>query len=285
MKLNLSFESKILAFICVLGTIRMMLAGFQIYSEEVPLIQVAIVLMFAIVFVSTLIYLLRGNYSSTLSRTFCLLLLCLISYSWIKRDGLASTTSCSMMCGMIIFSALSKGRFLYFIISLTFILEVALLYVWLYQPFGAIVSMPALENEYINYQLFLIMISILVVYFALEFDAEYMQTRRRKMEVKEIIEELNNENEKIKIQHENQKALNEALERKIAIRVSELISSNRKISKYLKISKQELSPTVHDLKVQVDDISSTNNSEYSEWLRKSTDRLFESFSKMKSDES
>ncbi|MEP5364887.1 MAG: hypothetical protein ABJQ37_13640 [Reichenbachiella sp.] len=127
------------------------------------------------------------------------------------------------------------------------------------------------------------MITVLVIYFALEFDSEYMTARARKIEVKEKIEELNRENHLIALQQEKLKELNTSLENKIAIRVGELIKSNRKISKYLRISAREISPAVTDLMERIEHLSNSNSSEYSVWLRKSAVKLVNSFTKMKYD--
>lgn len=285
MKSDLSFEAKILAFICILCIIRVLFAGMQVYVGNLPLYEIIHLSVFAVFFLSIFLLMLYGRYTKMMSRVFCLILLVLVGYAWLRRDGLASATGCNLICAMIVFSALSKGRFLYFIIIATFLFEALLLYVWMYHPIDAFGLSNLLSNEPINYQLMLLMITVLVIYFALEFDSEYIATRARKIEVKAKIEELNRENHLIEIQQEKLKELNASLENKIAIRVSELIKSNRKISKYLRISTREISPTVEDLMQRIEDLSNSNASEYSTWLQKSATKLVDSFSKMKYDES
>ncbi len=283
MKSDLSFEAKILSFICVLCMIRILFSGIQVYMGNFPSYEIIHLSVYALFFLSIFLLIIYGKYTKTLSRFFCVLLLILVGYAWLKRDGLASTTSCNLICAMIVFSALSKGRFLYFIIITTFLFEILLLYVWMYQPLNVFGLSNVLSNEHINYQLMLLMITVLVIYFALEFDSEYMTARARKIEVKEKIEELNRENHLIALQQEKLKELNTSLENKIAIRVGELIKSNRKISKYLRISAREISPAVTDLMERIEHLSNSNSSEYSVWLRKSAVKLVNSFTKMKYD--
>ncbi|SMD32211.1 hypothetical protein SAMN04488029_0553 [Reichenbachiella faecimaris] len=283
MKFNLSFEARILSLICVLGLMRMGVGVYQIFTLQVGLIEQILNYSFILFFLFNLYFALAYRYSKLGVAVFCYVLLLMLSVTWLIRDGLSSNTDAVFMAIMIVFAAISRGKFLVVIVCTVLCVEILILLMWLHFPDLFETLKTNSLNEVLSYQLLLVLVALIVFFMSYEYQGDLDKLAMRNAEIRSKIRELEVENHQIEKNRKQLEQINQELAGKIATRVSHLIKTTGKIAKFIRLSSREISPSLIELKTQIDELSNNKADQgYLDWLKKSGNSLINAFEEVKS---
>ena len=265
---TLSFESKILAAISVLGLIRTIFGLYQLWINNAPAPFVTQTILATVFFFVALIVALHGKYTSQTAMIFSICLLVLLTQNWVTAGGLEGYSEYNLMSMLIIFAAINRGKFLLAMASIVWLTLFTLVIIWYQFP-----QLLNFENIYpttriYNYQFVVGIVTILLVYLSSQYANNKEQTTIEGEKVFKKIKELETQNDKIEKEKTELQRISTLLENRVITRTMELTRSNEALAEYLKLSSEEIAPLVLEVTQTIKNITGNmNESEGFEWLK------------------
>ena len=277
---TLSFESKILVAISVLGLSRTVFGFYQIIISQIPEVITIQTIFATLFFTAALITALHGKYTSRAAMIFSICLLVLLTRNWITVGGLEGYSEYNLMSMLIIFAAINRGKFLLTIASTVWVVEFVLVIIW--HQFPELLNFDEIypTTKIYNFQFVVGIVTILLVYLSKQYDINKVRTKHEAKMVFQKIQELEEENLRIENEKSELQNMNILLEDRVTDRTIKLTHSNETLDQYLQLSSEEIAPLVSDVVHTIKTISINTDDESLDWLKSAAHNLSTAYSKV-----
>ncbi len=235
------------------------------------ILDVTLFVVFSVSIVATLMVEDTNKVSIPLS----VILLILVSVSWVMSGGIEGLSEVNMIAVLVIFAMINKGRVLLLFVSLAFISQLTLVLLWEYD-FELIEFLYVITTtKHSIYQVMIVLLAIGITYFAYR----YEQERRRQLgtgaQLQQRVKELEIGNHKLEQQEEELHNWNEVLQGKIKTRSIELKKSNQSICAFLQVNTKEVEPELNKITNRIEKIDKFDD--YISLLKTSGRRLNQAY--------
>lgn len=247
MKTSLSFESRILIFVCSLVLIRMIDPIVRLVTVGLPIEYIVVNSAISFISVVVIVATLMRHESRVTSFGLSMLFVVMFSYNWISRNGLISTSDVNYIAGLIMVATINRGRYLKsgLVIALSIISLTVVTWIVAPDTFDFLDKFPT--QQVYKYQMVVLLVTIFIVYWANQYEHDHGEKLKQSELISIKIEELERENKKLEIQQRELEQVNEKLENMVQERVESLTNSNRQISEFLDVNSNEITPTIDQL--------------------------------------
>jgi len=279
---SLIFERGVLRFISLIGAFRLFYALYVDFSFDSPMFFWLMDSAILAVFLSAFIFTFYVNNLRILSVPFSIILLVLVSISWVNTGGLTGKSEYNLLSMIFLMAMIHTRGTLLIFVSFVLLSQVLLTMVWEFNHSFFSSFEIFTTTGLMNYALVVVLVTGALAYLRFRFDQESLHLTSRKNQLQLGIEEIALENGKLEKQKKELNQTNALLESKILQRTKELSLSNDALTQYLNVSTHEIEPLVKSTIEAIGKLSNRLDSKlYSLWLFNSGNSLKMAFEQVK----
>ncbi|WP_147407357.1 hypothetical protein [Reichenbachiella sp. MSK19-1] len=268
------FERKLLIGVCMIALLRSMYSMYQLYMGVIDTGNLVGQSVLFTVYLGTLIYVWVIGYRKGVAMFFGVVFSLANSYLWLVNGGVTGVVETGMVASVIVGAIITSGRHHVYIVVFTLVCLLVAIYLWEFQQDLISIIIGDQGNSIFKYQILVVLVTIGMVYFSFQHNAE----RKDQWEIKNVLHkkmaEIRKENVKLIEQEKELLALNQSLTQNVQNRKEQLNRQNNAIEQYLELTSMQISPSVDEMNNQI--MRSNFEGEYGKLLKKSGTSLVKS---------
>ncbi|UXX78994.1 hypothetical protein N7E81_16695 [Reichenbachiella carrageenanivorans] len=248
---NRQFEANILTIGCIAGALRMVIAIYRDLPLETVNLDLVVDCALLVVFGMPLILLRFQIRFEYITVPFSFLVMAFLFANWIVLNGLNGTGEYYFLGGMVLMALIHKGRWLIFFVTLSVLLEIGLLYIWIFRSDWMNYGSVNFQNTR-HYLWIMIVVTTALLYHKTQFDIKRENLRKKRKNLESKIETLDRQNIQLEEQKKMLQLSNEWLEENIKQRSDKLLHQRKSIEQYLSVTLFEIGPYLESTVESID---------------------------------
>lgn len=270
---NRQFEADILTIGCIAGALRMVIAIYRDLPLETVNLDFVVDFALCVVFALPLILLRFQIRFEYITVPFSFLVMGFLCANWIVLNGLSGTGEYYYIGGMVLMALIHKGRWLIFFVTLSVLLEIGLLSIWVFKINWVNHDSISYMNTR-HYLWIMVVVTTALLYHKTQFDIKRENLRKKRKNLESKIETLDRQNVQLEEQKKMLQLSNEWLEENIQQRSDKLMHQRQSIEQYLSVTLFEIGPYLESTVASVDKLDhKTKETTMGHLLMQSVDHL------------